>query len=95
MFTVSDNAAVAIRTIIGRSGAPDGAGMRIVPNPDRSSLHIAVSPAPQPGDTVYDAGSNAQIFLAEGASELLEDKTIDAREDDAGMLQFVLDSIGR
>lgn len=95
MFTVSDNATIAIRTIIGRAGAPEGAGMRIVPNPDRSALHIAVSPAPEPGDTVHGAGRNAQIFLAEGAGELLEDKTIDAREDDAGRVQFVLDSMER
>lgn len=91
MFTVSDNAAMAIRTIIGRSGAPEGAGMRITAAPDRSSLHIAVSPAPEPGDQVYDAGHDAHVFLAEGTGELLEDKTIDAREDGTGQLQFVLD----
>jgi hypothetical protein len=81
-----------MRTIIGRAGAPQGAGLRIVPNADRSSLHIGVSPTPEPGDTVYDAGDNVPIFLAKGAEELLEDRTLDAREDDAGRVQFVLDS---
>ncbi|MFC7279303.1 adhesin [Paractinoplanes rhizophilus] len=92
MFTVSDNATMAIRTIIGRSGVPQGAGLRIAADADRGSLHIAVSPAPEPGDTVYDAGADAQLFIAEGAGELLEERTMDVREDDAGRVQFVLDS---
>jgi len=92
VFTVSDNATVAIRTLIGRSNAPAGTGMRISPDQDRQSLHIALAAGPQPGDTVYDTGNDAQLFIAEGAAELLEDKTIDTREDEAGRLQFVLDS---
>ena len=92
MFNGSDNATVAIRILIGRSNAPAGTGMRIAPDIDRSSVHIAISPGPQPGDAVYDAGDNTHLFIAQGAGELLEGKTIDTREDEAGQPQFLLDS---
>ncbi|MEU4245651.1 adhesin [Actinoplanes sp. NPDC026619] len=91
MFTVSDNATMAIRTIIGRSGVSQGGGLRIAAAGDRSVLSIAVSPAPEPGDTVYDAGKDAQLFIAQEAGGLLEDKTIDVQEDDAGRVEFTVE----
>lgn len=94
MFTVSDNANLAIREIMSRSASSDRAGLRIAATGDRASLSIAVSQAPQPGDTVHDAGANARLFIAEEAGELLADKTIDARTDESGRVQFVLDTPG-
>jgi len=90
MFTVSVSATIAIRHIITKPGVPAGAGMRLVVTTDRSSLRIAISPGPHEGDTVYEAGEDAQLFVAEGAEELLRGKTIDALRDDAGRVQFVL-----
>lgn len=92
MFAVSETATMAIRTLMGRADVPQGAGMRIVADADRSSLQIGVSPAPEPGDTVLDVGGDARLFIAEDAGELLENKLIDAQEDESGRLQFVLDT---
>lgn len=92
MFTVSDDATAAMRDIVTQPGVPPGAGLRIVANPDGSSLHMTVAPMPEPGDTVYEAGQAAQLFVSHDAEDLLADKSIDARKDDAGQVQFVLGS---
>ncbi|PRY20206.1 hypothetical protein [Pseudosporangium ferrugineum] len=86
MFTVSDTATAAIRRILRNSGTPPGGGVRIAAEPGRTSLHIAVSPAPHPGDTVHDRC----VFIAEGTGKLLEGKILDAQEDDTRRVQFVL-----
>ncbi|GIF01211.1 adhesin [Paractinoplanes rishiriensis] len=93
MFTVSDNASYAIRQIVARPEIPEGAGLRIDADGNRTSLSIAVSPEPEPGDTVVDAGTDAKLFVSAEAGELLEHKTIDARTDEAGRVQFVLDTL--
>ncbi|HEX5200445.1 hypothetical protein ACFQS1_35520 [Paractinoplanes rhizophilus] len=90
MFTVSDNATAAIRHIVTGPGVPDGAGLRIAPNEDRSALSIAVAPLPRRGDTVFQAASDAPLFIAEGAGELLGDKVIDARTEEDGTTRFLL-----
>ena len=90
MFTVSAGATVAVQRIVTRPGVPRGAGVRLVADSTRSSLHIAVSPNPQPGDTVYEVGEGAQIFVAESAEELLRDRTIDALSDERGRVRFIL-----
>ncbi|MEV4703116.1 hypothetical protein [Actinoplanes sp. NPDC049316] len=88
MITVSDKATAAIRRILSRSGLPAGAGVRIAAQPGRMSLHIAVAPAPHPGDVVLDA----HLFIAEGTRELIEGSVLDAQEDETRRVQFVLDS---
>jgi hypothetical protein len=95
MFSVSDNAASAIHEIVTRPGVPPGSGMRIATGADSSTLEITVVTGPQPGDTVHEAGDEAQLFLEEGVSELLDEKTIDARQDGSGRVGFVIDSPGR
>jgi iron-sulfur cluster assembly protein len=95
MFTVSDNATSAIREIVTRPGLPEGAGLRIAANADRNLLSIAVTAQPQPGDTVFQAASDAPLFIANEAADLLEDKMIDAVTDNDGQVQFVLDSSAR
>ncbi|SNY25593.1 hypothetical protein [Paractinoplanes atraurantiacus] len=92
MFTVSDSATAAIRHIVSQAGVPDGAGLRIAANQDHSALSIAVAPLPEPGDTVFQAGSDAALFIADGAGDLLDDKIIDAHTEDDGRVQFVLDN---
>jgi iron-sulfur cluster assembly protein len=92
LFTVSENATTAIRMIVTRPGIPQGAGLRIAANDDRSMLNIAVTAQPQPGDTVFQAASDAPLFVANEAGDLLEDKVIDAVTDDDGRVQFVVDS---
>ena len=93
MFTVSDNAVNSIRRIVAGPDVPPGAGLRIAADQDRGSLNIAVSTRAEPGDTVYEASDVAQLFIAKDAEELLDDRTIDTREDGAGRIQFVLDTL--
>jgi hypothetical protein len=88
VFTVSDNATVLIRQIVSQPGVPQGAGMRI--STEGGGLSIGMSAEAQPGDVVYGDGSEARIFVSEGAVNLLEGKTIDATQDDSGRVQFVL-----
>jgi hypothetical protein len=92
VFTVSDNATNAIRQIVARPGVPQGAGLRIATDDDQVSLHVTVAPTPEPGDTVFQAASDAALFVAGDAEEFVEDKIIDALIDDNGRVQFVLDS---
>jgi hypothetical protein len=95
VFSISNNATVAIRQIIARPDVPTGTGLRIAADGDRPSLSIAVSPAPQRGDAVHGAGTDGQLFIAEEADALLQDRTIDARTDDSGRIQFVLDALNQ
>lgn len=95
MFTVSDNATAVIREIVRGPNVPQGAGLRISADGDQSSLQVAVSSGPQPGDIVYEAGADVQLFIAEDAGQYLEDKTMDARQDAAGRTQLVIDSLQR
>jgi hypothetical protein len=91
LFTVSDNATTAIREIVTRPGIPQGAGLRIAADDDRNLLSITVTAQPQPGDTVFQAASDAPLFIANEAEVLLADKVIDAVTDGDGRVQFVLD----
>jgi Fe-S cluster assembly iron-binding protein IscA len=95
VFTVSEDATAAIRQIITRPDIPEGAGLRIAVDGGRTALSIGVSVTPQPGDAVYEVGTDAQLFIAEEAGELLDEKTIDARTDESGQVQFVLDTLER
>jgi len=90
MFTVSDNATAAIRHIVSGPGVPDGAGLRIAPNEDRRSLSIALASLPHRGDTVFKAASDAPLFIADGAGELLGNRVIDARTEEDGTTRFML-----
>ncbi|MCA2219011.1 hypothetical protein [Jidongwangia harbinensis] len=90
MFTVSENAINAIRQIVARPGVPQGAGLRIATNDGQVSLHVAVAPTSEPGNTVFQAASDAALFIAGDAEECVDDKIIDALIDDNGRVQFVL-----
>lgn len=91
MLTVSDSAADAIRQIVTRPGVPEGSGLRIDKSPDDGMLRLAVSPAPEAGDMVYEAGADALLFVAETVAEQVDDKTFDVRTDGTGDVQFILD----
>jgi Fe-S cluster assembly iron-binding protein IscA len=92
VFTVSDDATIAIRDLVSRPGVPPGAGLRIVEDDGESPLHIRMSPTPQPSDTVFKAAEDARLFIAPSAARRLENGTIDAYKNDSGRVQFVLDS---
>jgi hypothetical protein len=92
VVTVSDNATDAIRQIVTQPDVPQGSGLRIAADPAGSTLQVAVSPMPHPGDTVLDAVIDAPLFLSAEADALLSDKVIDAEMTGSGQVQFIVQS---
>ena len=82
MLAISEDAATAIRGIVGAAGVPEGAGLRITRevNTDesgepRTDLRLSVVAEPQEGDEVLD---EERVFVDPDAAELLDDKLLDA-----------------
>jgi iron-sulfur cluster assembly protein len=94
VLAISEDAAAAIRKIVGGSGVPEGAGLRITRelNTDasgkpRTDLRLSVVAAPEEGDEVLE---EERVFVDPDAAELLDDKLLDADQvgDD---VRFTLD----
>ncbi len=82
MLAISEDAATAIRRIVGGTGVPAGAGLRITRelNTDesgepRTDLRLSVVAEPHEGDEVLD---DERVFIDPDAAELLDDKLLDA-----------------
>ena len=82
MLAITEDAATAIKGIVNSPGVPEGAGLRItqeVNEPSegkpRTDLRLSVVAAPEEGDEVLEA---ERIFIDPGATELLNDKLLDA-----------------
>jgi iron-sulfur cluster assembly protein len=82
VLAISEDAATAIRGIVGAPGVPEGAGLRITREETtdeggepRTDLRLSVVAAPQEGDEVLD---EERVFIDPGAAQLLEDKLLDA-----------------
>lgn len=83
MFAITEDAAAAIRGIVGAPGVPDGAGLRITseqrPGADgeeqRTDLRLSVVAEPEEGDEVL---TEERVFVAAGAAKFLDDKLLDA-----------------
>ena len=82
MLAISEDAATAIRGIVGAPGVPEGAGLRITRevNTDeagepRTDLRLSVVAEPEEGDEVL---ADERVFVDADAAELLDDKLLDA-----------------
>jgi len=82
VLAISEDAATAIRSIVGATGVPAGAGLRITRevNTDesgepRTDLRLSVVAEPHEGDEVLD---DERVFIDPDATELLDDKLLDA-----------------
>ena len=81
MFTITSNAAEAIRALLESTDVPAEGGIRISiaqQNGAQASLELAISDAPMGGDEVIEEGG-AHVFLDEVALVALEDKSLDAQ----------------
>jgi len=87
MLTLTDNAAAVIRDLTSAEEVPEGAGLRIASDPAAGGLTLTLAPQPQVGDQVVDE-SGARLFLDTEASQLLDDKALDAAIDDSGGVHF-------
>jgi iron-sulfur cluster assembly protein len=82
VLCISEDAATAIRGIVGAPGVPEGAGLRITRelNTDargepRTDLRLSVVAAPEQGDEVLE---EERVFVDPDAADLLDDKLLDA-----------------
>jgi iron-sulfur cluster assembly protein len=82
VLAISEDAAAAIRGIVGAEDAPEGAGLRITREEAvqsggevRVDLRLSVVAGPEEGDEVLEA---ERVFVDPAAAEILEDKLLDA-----------------
>jgi iron-sulfur cluster assembly protein len=82
VLAISEDAATAIRGIVGASGVPEGAGLRITREmttddrgEPRTDLRLSVVAAPEEGDEVLE---EERVFVDPDAAGLLKDKLLDA-----------------
>jgi iron-sulfur cluster assembly protein len=86
VLTVTDTAATEIRNLIAHPEIPDDAGVRIASTPD-GALTLSLAGGPAEGDAVVE-NAGARVFVEPEASELLEDKELDAGAGPDGNVQF-------
>lgn len=77
MLTVTENAQEVVKGLTTREGLPDTAGLRLALAADPTQLEVTVVAQPEPSDQVVPGG-DAQVYVAEGATEVLDDQTLDA-----------------
>jgi iron-sulfur cluster assembly protein len=83
VLAITEDAAAAIRGIVGAPELPRGAGLRITRETSavadgqapRTDLRLSVVAGPEEGDEVLEA---ERIFLHPEAAEFLDDKLLDA-----------------
>ncbi len=82
MLAISEDAATAIKGIVGAPGIPEGAGLRITreltadeSGEARTDLRLSVVAAPEEGDEILEA---ERVFVDPDAAALLDDKLLDA-----------------
>ena len=88
MLTLTDTASTVVKEIVDRSGAPDGAGLRIdSEDATGTEFGVAIAPAPEERDAVVEQ-AGARVYLAENAAKALDDKTLDAHVSEDGRVAF-------
>jgi iron-sulfur cluster assembly protein len=76
MLQLTESAKDAVRGIVAAEQAPAEGGLRIASD-GGEGLSMAVAESPSEGDAVLDEG-DVRLFLDPAASELLDDKVLDA-----------------
>jgi iron-sulfur cluster assembly protein len=98
VLTITQAAAEVLDSLVDATTEPDSAGVRIsrtAGEDGQPALHLSAVEAPEPEDAVLDGGADhAPIFLEPEASELLEDKVLDARVEGDSVALLVADRAG-
>ncbi|MGH3783764.1 MAG: adhesin [Pseudonocardiaceae bacterium] len=93
MLTITETAAQVINTLISDSQMPEGAGLRIAPQQERSeTLEISVAPEPAEQDTIVES-AGATVFLEPHAEEALRNQILDVQpavQGDGSQYQFAV-----
>lgn len=90
MLVLTPTASTVIENLVARAADPQTAGLRIDSDADRANqFAVAVTPQPQPGDQVIEAG-RARVFLESRASIALDAKILDAQVGEQGAVTFAI-----
>ncbi|WP_394768555.1 HesB/IscA family protein [Lacisediminihabitans sp.] len=94
MLTLTHSASTAVKTIAERNADADAAGLRISTEPiGGSEFSVAITPAPEPDDTVVES-DGAKVFLEQNAAIALDGKILDAKTEDDGSVHFAISDQG-
>ena len=90
MLTLTETATTVVKSIVDRDTTVTDGALRIgtTPGNDRE-FQIAVVEQGQPGDAVIE-NNGARVFVAETATGVLDDKTLDAEVGENGSVTFAL-----
>ncbi len=89
MLTLTENAATAVKEIVGRGPEVEGTGLRIKGADDPTGGFTLTLSGPEPADEVIE-NAGARVFLDPVASDALSERVLDARVDDQGGVRFEL-----
>jgi iron-sulfur cluster assembly protein len=92
-LTLTENAVEAVKEIVASApGDQDSSGMRIVASETaegRASFELSIASVPGEDDEVIEE-QGARVFLESGASDLLDDKSLDARVGSDRQIAFLI-----
>lgn len=78
VLNITDNAQEVVKGLTTREGLPDTAGLRLALADDQTQLEVTVVSQPEPTDQVVTDSSDATVYVAENATQVLDDQTLDA-----------------
>lgn len=90
MLTLTDNAVLAIRSIVGEPRLPEAAGLRIASGAGANGAQefgAELTGGPGPADQVIDE-EGARVFLDPAAAGALDHMMLDAQVNDRGEVSF-------
>jgi Fe-S cluster assembly iron-binding protein IscA len=88
MLILTDNASTVVKGFAEQ--IPDATGLRITGGPeDAPTLAVAPAADAEPGDAVLEQ-DGATVYLDHSATQLLDDKVLDAAVDPEGKVEFAL-----
>ena len=88
MLILTDNASAVVKGFADQ--IPEATGLRITGGPsDAPALEVAPANDAEPGDAVLEQ-NGATVYLDESATQLLDDKVLDAAVDPEGKVEFAL-----
>jgi iron-sulfur cluster assembly protein len=92
-LTLTDNAVEAVKEIVASApGDQDSSGMRIVASETdegRASFELSIASVPGEDDEVIEE-QGARVFLESSASDMLDDKSLDARVGSDRQIAFLI-----
>lgn len=84
MLNVTENAQAVVKGLTTDAGLPETGGLRIALAEDETQLEVSLVPEPLPTDHNV-GGEDAAVYVAEETTQVLEDQTLDANQNEEGI----------